>query len=106
MNSDVEVKLEEDPVSRTEPEVSCRFFILCYSFIKLVIDILNHISIVVLQDVESEVNLETEENKDIDIKHEQDVTFGLLCVVEIEKKVKDSVFLCIFTSDSPRWLRW
>ena len=46
--------------------------------------------------MESEVKFETEESSDIDIKYEQDVTYELVPVVKIEKKVKDSVLLCIF----------
>ena len=59
------------------------------------IDILKHISIVVLQDVENEVKMETEQSEDIDIKHEQDVTLELVRVVKIERKVKASVLLCL-----------
>ena len=55
--------------------------------------ILKHISIVVLQDVQSDIKFETEESSDIDIKYEQDVTYELLPPVKIEKKVKDSVLL-------------
>ena len=75
--------------------ISFSFCDLCYSFIKLVIDILKHISIVVLQDMENEVKMETEESEDIDIKHEQDVTLELVRVVKTERKVKDSVLLCL-----------
>ena len=52
------------------------------------IDILKHISIVVLQDVESEVKLEAEQSEDTDIKHEQDVTLELVQFIKVEEKVK------------------
>ena len=57
---------------------------------------LKHITIVVLQDVQSEMKTEAEECQDVDIKHEQDVTHNLVAFVTNEKKVKDSVLLCIF----------
>ena len=33
---------------------------------------------------------------DVDIKHEQDVTYNLLASVKSLKEVKDSVLLCVF----------
>ena len=60
------------------------------------IDILKHISIVVLQDVESGIKKEAEGNDDVDIKHEQDLIYQLVRVDKFEKKVKASVLLCMF----------
>ena len=55
------------------------------------INILKHISIVVLQDVESEIKTDAEEFENIYFKHEEDVT----PVVSV-KEVKDSEFFCVF----------
>ena len=60
------------------------------------IDILKHISIVVLQDVQSEIKTEAEECQDVDIKHEQDVTQELYSCVKIEREVKKKQILLIF----------
>ena len=51
--------------------------------------ILKHISFVVLQEVQCELNIRAEEYEVINVKQEQDF-------VKIEEKVKDSVLLCIF----------
>ena len=67
------------------------------------IDILKHISIVVLQDMESEVKMEAKESDNIDIKHEQDLTYNHVRAVKIETKVKDSsafMYIYIFTYGS------
>ena len=60
------------------------------------INILKHISIVVLQDMQNEIKTEAEEHDDIDIKHEQDVTYNLVASVKCLKEVKHSVVLCVF----------
>ena len=94
------VKHEQDPQSLTEiksePTVSYKIFILCYILITLMIDILKHISIVVLQDVESEIKTEAEEWEHIYIKHEQDVTHDNVASVKCLLEVSDSVLLCLF----------
>ena len=100
MNCDQIVKHEEDPLSRTEiktePQVNYKFFILCFSFIKLLIDILKHISIAVLQDVDCEIKTEAEEWEHIYVKHEQDEMHDHFAHVKCQKEVKDSVLLCLF----------
>ena len=54
------------------------------------IDVLKHITIVVLQDVQSEIKTEAEECQDVDIKHEQNVTQEFVSCVKIEKQVKEA----------------
>ena len=80
MNCNIVVKHEEDPLPRTEIKtesqvnISFSFCVLCYSIIKVLIDILKHISIVVLQDSDCEMKTEAEDWEHIYVKHEQDVT--------------------------------
>ena len=69
---------------------------MCFSFIKLLIDILKHITIVVLQDMQSVIRTEAEQSKDTDIKQEHDVTLDIVPRIKVIKEVKDSVLLCIF----------
>ena len=61
------------------------------------IDILKHITIVVLQDVESEMRIEADESDDTDFKEEQDVTIDIIPRIKVLKEVKDFVLLCIYT---------
>ena len=64
------------------------------------IDILKHISIVVLQDIKCEIKTEAEEWKHIYVKHEQDIMHdhvaSVKCLKEVKDEVKDSVLLCLF----------
>ena len=60
-------------------------FILCYILITLLIDIMKHISIVVLQDVENEVKAEESDCKDIDIEHGKMPTFHFVASFKEEK---------------------
>ena len=59
----------------------------------MLIDILKHNSIVVLQNIETEVKSEPETYEDVDVKHEQDVTYRLVPLVKVEGKVNISVLL-------------
>ena len=62
------------------------------------IDILKYVTIVVLQDVQSEIKTEAEECQDVDIKHEQDVTQEFVSCVKIEKQVKEAKTVCFYCS--------
>ena len=76
--------------------ISFSFCVLFYPFIKLLIDILKHISIVVLQDIDCEIKTEAKEWEHIYVKHEQDVTHDHVASVKCLKEVKHSVLLCLF----------
>ena len=75
---------------------SFTFDVLCYHFIKLLIDILKHISIVVLQEVDCEIKTEEDEWEHTYVKHEQDVMHDHVASIKCLKKVKDSVLLFVY----------
>ena len=54
---------------------------------------LKHISIVVLQNIETEIKSEAETHEDADVEHEQDVTYHFVPLLKVEGKVKISVLL-------------
>ena len=61
------------------------------SLLTLVIDVLKLSTIVVLQDVQSEIKTEAEECQDV-----EDVTQEFISCVRILKEVKDSLLLYVF----------
>ena len=66
---------------------------MSYLFIKLFTDILKHVSIVVLQNIKTEIKSEPDTYEDVDVKQEQNVTYQLVPLLKVEGKVNISVLL-------------